>query len=75
MGSLRFVELEHASRFVQVKEVSVDDELPFACVWRDLVDALNRVAVLSELLDEEIDVNHGDHYTQGLLDGEENYQE
>ena len=69
--SLRcLVELEEAPGFIEVEEVSVDDELPFACVRGNLVDALDGVAVLSKLFDKEIDVNHGDHYTQGLLDGE-----
>jgi hypothetical protein len=45
--SLRFVELEYAPGLFQVEKISVDDELPFACVWRDLVDALNGVAMSS----------------------------
>jgi hypothetical protein len=61
-----FVDLEQMSCFVEVKEVSVYDELVFACVGGDLVNALNGVAMLAKLLNEKVDVYHGDQYTRGL---------
>ena len=61
------VELEDVACFFEVEEVTVDDELPLACVGRHLVDAFDGVTAVSELFDEKIDVYiHGDQYTQGL---------
>ena len=54
------VELEDSSSLVEVEEVSVDDKLPPACVGRGLVDAFDGVTLVSKLLDEKIDVYHGD---------------
>jgi hypothetical protein len=70
MGQLLLfgVELEDVSSFFEVEEVSIDDELPFASVGRNLVDALDGVTPVSKLFDEKIDVYiHGDQYTQGWL--------
>jgi hypothetical protein len=53
-----FFELEQAPCFFEVEEVSVDDELVFACVRGYLVNALDGVTVLSKLLNEKIDVYH-----------------
>ena len=64
------VELEDVAGFVEVEEVSVDDELPLAGVGRDLVDAFDGVTAVSKLFDEKIDVYiHGDQYTQGWFGG------
>ena len=63
---LFFVDLEQTPCFFEVEEISVHDEFVFACVGRNLVNALNGVATLSKLLNEKVDVYHGDHYTRGL---------
>jgi len=64
------VEFEDVAGFVEVEEVSVDDELPLAGVGRDLVDAFDGVTAVSKLFDEKIDVYiHGDQYTQGWFGG------
>jgi hypothetical protein len=64
-GLFLFVDFEQTSCFFEVEEVSVDDEFVFACVGRDLVNALNGVAALAKLLNEKVDVYHGDQYTRG----------
>jgi hypothetical protein len=53
-----FVEFEQTPCLFKVEEVSVDDELVFACVRGYLVNALDGMTVLSKLLNEKIDVYH-----------------
>ena len=48
---LRFVELEYAACLFEVEDVSIDDELVFACVIRYVVNAFHFVAASAKLLD------------------------
>jgi hypothetical protein len=54
----RFVLFEELACFFEVEGVSVDDDLVFAGVLRDVKDAVDTVAVLPEGLNDEIDVYH-----------------
>ena len=47
----RFVELEYAPCLFEVEDVSIDDELIFACVLRYMVNAFYYVAAFAKLLD------------------------
>ncbi len=55
---LQFILFEHGSRAFEVKGFAVDGELIFACVFRDVVYALNIVAMAAKRLDDKIDVYH-----------------
>jgi hypothetical protein len=54
-----FVGFEEGSGFFEIEEVAVDGELVHAGVFGDGDDVLHGVAVLTERLDEKIDVYHG----------------
>ena len=55
---LQFILFEHGSRAFEVEGFAVDGELIFSCVIRDVVYALNIVAIAAKRLDDKIDVNH-----------------
>jgi hypothetical protein len=60
------VVFENLAGFFEIEEVTVDDELPFAGVRRDLMDSLDCVAVVSKLFYEKVDVDHAGKCTGGL---------
>ena len=60
MGLLPFgVELEHPARLLEVQGFAIDDELVVAGVGGYGVGVVDRVAVRTELLEDEFDVCHG----------------
>jgi hypothetical protein len=54
-----FVLFEELAGFFEVERVSVDDELVFSGVCRDVDDFVDTMTVLAESLDDEVDVYHG----------------